>query len=165
MLYHDQMGGRRKKSAIDAVLSLVHDIQIARRSKKYTSTLFIDVKGAFDHVSVNQLLRVFIQLGLPLALIRWIQSFLSDRSIQLAFDGDSTTETPISIGIPQGSPISPILFLIYIRFLFEESGEEDQELKEAISQVRFLSYIDDIALIISSKSLQRNCQILERVAQ
>lgn len=164
LLHHDQMGGRRQKSAVDAVLSLVHDIQIAKRKREYTSTLFIDVKGAFDHVSINQLLRVCSQLGLPLALIRWIQSFLSDRSIQLAFDGDSTKETPVSVGIPQGSPISPILFLIYIRFLFDETEEEDQDLKEMISQVRFLSYIDDIALIISSRSLQENCQILEKVA-
>lgn len=37
LLYHDQMGGRRQKSAIDAVLSLVHDVQTARRDKKHTS--------------------------------------------------------------------------------------------------------------------------------
>lgn len=165
LLHHDQMGGRQKKSAIDAVLSLVHDVQSAKRRKKLSSTLFVDVKGAFDHVSIDQLLRICLELGLPGTLIRWIQCFLSDRSIHLAFDDDTTPTTPVKVGIPQGSPISPILFLIYIRFLFELEGEHmDPELREAILQVRFISYIDDIALTVSSKSLEKNCRILERVA-
>jgi hypothetical protein len=57
LLNFDQMGGRRQKSAIDAVITVVHDIQLAKNWKEFTSALFVDVKGAFNHVSVNQLLR------------------------------------------------------------------------------------------------------------
>ena len=64
------MGSRPKKSAIDSVLSLVHDIQMAQHQKKKTSTIFLDVKGAFDHVAVHQLLRICAKLGLPRSLIR-----------------------------------------------------------------------------------------------
>ena len=53
LLNFDQMGGRRQKSAIDAILSLVHDIQLAKHEKQVTSILFMNIKGAFDHVSVN----------------------------------------------------------------------------------------------------------------
>lgn len=164
LLYYDQIGGRQRKSAIDAVMSLVHDIQTAKHRKEMTTTLFIDVKGAFDHVSTNQLLRVCIRLGLPSSLISWISSFLSDRKIQLAFDNETSQETPIQVGIPQGSPISPILFLIYIRYLFETSEEIDEEERAQLSQVRYLSYIDDIALVTSSKSLEANCRLLEKAA-
>ncbi len=53
LLYFDQIGGRRKKSAIDVVMTLIHDIQVAKQDKKVTSVLFIDVKGAFDYMSAN----------------------------------------------------------------------------------------------------------------
>jgi len=100
LLYHDQMGSRPKKSTIDSVLSLVHDIQMAKHRKKKTSTLFLDVKGAFDHVSINQLLRICNRLGLPRSLIKWIYSFLSNRKVLLAFDGETSEIMPINIGIP-----------------------------------------------------------------
>ncbi|KKA17483.1 hypothetical protein T310_8615, partial [Rasamsonia emersonii CBS 393.64] len=96
--------------------------------------------------------------------ISWISSFLSDRKIQLTFDNETSQEVPIQIGIPQGSPISPILFLIYIRYLFEFDEELDEEEKAQLSQVRYLSYIDDIALVASSKSLEANCRLLEKAA-
>ena len=53
LLDSDQMGGRRQKSAIDAVLSFIHDIQLAKHEKQVTSVLFMNIKGAFDHVSAN----------------------------------------------------------------------------------------------------------------
>src|SRR5436190_12061108 len=62
----------------------------------------------------------------------------------------------IEIGIPQESPISPILFLIYIRFLFT---------KRLNTSERILSYLDDIGLVVSSKSIEENCQLLQKLAQ
>ena len=79
---------------------LIYDIQVAKQDKKITSTLFIDVKGVFDHVSANQLIKIYIDLGLPKSLYSWIDSFLIDRKIQLAFDNGTSIETDIQIGIP-----------------------------------------------------------------
>ena len=73
------MGGRQKKSAIDAALLLVDRVQDQRQLGRKTSTFFLDVKGAFDHVSQNQLLRVLQQLSMPVSLIAWVKSFLNDR--------------------------------------------------------------------------------------
>jgi nicotinic acid phosphoribosyltransferase len=70
--------------------------------------------------------------------------------LRLSFDGQTEEFSTIDTGIPQGSPISPILFLIYIRDLFPSTA------------VKILSYIDDIALTISSTSLKKNIKILER---
>ena len=68
LLDPDQIGDRRQNSAIDAVLSLVHDIQLAKHEKKVTSVLFMDIKGAFDHVSANQMLKIYQKLQLPKSL-------------------------------------------------------------------------------------------------
>src|SRR5947199_10492845 len=107
----------------------------------------MDIKGAFDHVSANQMLKICQKLQLPKSLYYWIRSFLQNRKVQLKFDGNSQEMTNIEIGIPQGSPISPILFLIYIRFLFTERVNTSE---------RILSYLDDIGLVISSKSIEEN---------
>src|SRR6266536_1098468 len=95
LLHFDQIGGRRKKSAIDIIIILIHDIQIAKQDKKVISTLFIDVKGAFDYVSANQLIKIYINLDLSKLLYSWINSFLIDRKIQLAFDNRISIKTDI----------------------------------------------------------------------
>jgi ribonuclease HI len=153
LLYHDQLGGRKQYSAIDAVMSLIHDIQINKNEKLVTSILFMDIKGAFDHVSANRLIKICIELGLPKNLIYWIKDFLLERSINLSFDGEFRGMKAIEIGIPQGSPISPILFLIYIKSLFKNN--------ENIENIRIPSYIDDIGLVAKSKTTKGNCQKLE----
>ncbi len=95
LLHFNQIDGKRKKSAIDAVMTLIHDIQVAKQDKKVTSTLFIDVKGAFNHVSANQLIKICIKLDLPKLLYSWINFFLVDRRIQLAFNNRKSIETDI----------------------------------------------------------------------
>jgi len=103
-------------------------------------------------VAKNQLLAILKKLRLPLNLISWVSSFLVDRTLRLAFDGQIEDFSPIDTRIPQGSPISPILFLIYIRDLFPTLA----------SSVKPLSYIDDIGLVVSTTSIKKNIKILER---
>lgn len=111
------------------------------------------MKGAFDHVAKNQLLAILQKLRLPTSLIAWVSSFLKDRLLRLSFNNQTEEFSSINTGIPQGSPISPILFLIYIRDLFTHTNS-----------VKVLSYIDDIALTTSSTSLKKNIEVLEREA-
>ena len=150
LLHPSQMGGRSRKSAIDTGLLLLDEVQRQRRRGRLTSTVFLDIKGAFDHVALNQLLRVMSKLNLPYSLISWTRSFLTQRLLRLSFDGQSQEFTPIESGIPQGSPISPILFLIYIRDLFQ------------ISTNFSLSYMDDLSISTSSTSLMKNARTLNR---
>ena len=58
LLYFDQIGGRKQKSAIDAAISLLSDIEINKHEKKLTSCLFLDIKRAYDHVNKSQLLDI-----------------------------------------------------------------------------------------------------------
>ncbi len=153
LLHPSQIGSRLHKSAIDAALLLKNEVELNKANKLKTSTLFLDVKGAFDHVSKNRLIQILTNLKLPISLIHWISSFLEDRVLRLAFDDNIEEFSSINTGIPQGSPISPILFLIYIRDLFK------------FNSIKNLSYMDDISLTASSKSFKSNIKILEREAK
>src|SRR5436190_21175023 len=68
LLDADQMRKRRQKSAIDAVMTLIHDIQLAKHENKVTSVLFMNIKEAYDHVSANHLLKICQKLKLPKSL-------------------------------------------------------------------------------------------------
>ena len=153
LLHPSQIGGRLQKSAIDAALLLTNEVESNKKRGYKTSSLFLDIKGAFDHVAKNQLLKVLQRLRLPTSLIAWTSSFLDNRTLRLAFDGQSEEFSRVNIGIPQGSPISPILFLIYIRDLFPTLT------------TKVFSYMDDIALVVASTSLKKNIKILEREAK
>ena len=150
LLHPTQIGGRLKKSAIDAAMLLIDQIQHQKQKGQITSTIFLDVKGAFDHVSHNQFLRTLKKLGLPISLIAWTKSFFSNRSLRLSFDNKTQEFSEIIAGIPQGSPVSPIFFLIYTRDLFPGLQSFN------------LSYIDDLSLSTSSTSLKKNVKILEQ---
>ena len=119
LLHKDQIGERLQRSAIDAVMALTHEIEDAKRHKKIVSTLFMDVKGAFDNVSRDRLLHTMKELRIPAQLTTWVSHFLTFRTTALAFDGQREDLQPIQTGIPQGSPASPILFLLYIKPLFD----------------------------------------------
>ena len=158
ILNNTQMGGRQQRSAIDTALLLLHYIQGQRVPKKggkrprnvVTTTVFLDIKGAFDYVKKPQLLRIIEELGLPQTLRNWVDCFVTDRSIQLAFEGQIQQPTPLTTGVPQGSPVSPILFLLYVSHIIGKRGLQ-------------LSYIDDFSLSVTSRSAAKNCRELEAI--
>lgn len=149
LIHPSQIGGRKHKSAIDASILLVDLIQQERKAGRVVTTVFMDVKGAFDYVAKNQLLRIFYDLGMPLNLILWVKTFLEGRVLRLSFDGQTEDYAEIATGIPQGSPVSPILFLIYVSKLFVST------------RVLHISYIDDFSLTVASNSVHTNVRILE----
>src|SRR5205809_2694702 len=152
----DQMSSRKQISAINAVMSLIHDIQLAKNDNKIISVLFMDVKEVYDHVSCNQLLKICKNLGLPRSLCSWIECFMNNRYVQLAFDENKQEKTRVEIEISQKSSISSILFLIYIRDIFSEINS---------MQIRSSSYVDDIELVASSETIEENYLMLENAAK
>lgn len=157
LLHQDQVGGRPQRSAVNAVMALVHHVEAAKAGKKVASALFMDVKGAFDNVSSKRLQFTMASLGLPTTLTAWVQSFLTGQSTSLSFDGQQEPMAPVETGIPQGSPISPILFLIYLQPLL-------QHLEELHPNAFFPSYIDNVAVVVTGRSEAENSRTFTTIA-
>ena len=104
----EQIGGCKNLSAIDAVMTVVHDIEIVNRKKNFLSCLLLEIKGAFDFVSINQLLNIMKNLKLSRIVIQLVNHFMTKRSVNLIFDENKSKSYYVESGILQGSTISPI---------------------------------------------------------
>ena len=149
VLASQQFGALPLRSAVDLTTCLTHDIEEALNNNLTASVLTLDVKGAFDGVLPGRLARRLREQGWPDNLVRWVSSFATGRLVQIRLDGDVGPCTEVQCGLPQGSPISPILFMLYIAPILQMGRRK----------MRF-GYADDIALLATSSSLDSNCQLL-----
>jgi len=106
-------GGRPGRSAEDAMMILSEDIHKAWKNKKIYTAVFMDVAGAFNNVHHERLIHNLKKRRLPTAIAKWIGSFLQKRSTQLLFNGAKSQAISTPAGIPQGSPLSPLLYMYY----------------------------------------------------
>jgi ribonuclease HI len=153
LLHRGQFGSRKRRGAIDAVTKLIAAVEQAWKNKKIAGTLFLDIKGAFPNVIRQQLVQRLVQIKIPGDIIRWVDSFFTDRKIQLVIDGYTCPAKEVEAGLPQGSPISPILFAIYISGFFEHIEESHP--------IATLSFADDIGIIAVGSSVRDITKILE----
>ncbi|EGU73600.1 hypothetical protein FOXB_15890, partial [Fusarium oxysporum f. sp. conglutinans Fo5176] len=96
----------------------------------------MDIQGAFDTVLRNRLVLRLREQGWPDHLARWAGSFMSGRSARVRYQDTLTSSSPLECGLPQGSPVSPILFLLYTEPIYRLGNP----------QGRF-GYADDTAIL------------------
>ena len=121
------------------------------------SILFFDVKCAFDYVSKSRLLDTMKRLHLHSSVIRWTDSSPSHRQTGLAFGCERENLQPVNTGMPQESPISPVLFLTYLRFLFITIQHKHPHIATP-------SYVDDVARLVGDTE-EENFRKLEAIAK
>ena len=158
----EQFGRRSNASCTDAGMTLVNDIEHARKRGLTASVLTIDIKGFFDHVNHDRLVRVLWEAGFSIPMVMWVKSFLSDRRAAIRVDGHLGPSTPISIGIPQGSPVSPCLSVLYSADVLREVRNDPSLLSSCEIPLLPLSYVDDFALLAISSSLTENALTLQK---
>jgi hypothetical protein len=108
-----QFGAHPFSSTIDVGLCLTHDIETAHALGGVCASLLFDIQGFFDNVNHGRLMALIESLGFAPKIYRWAASFLKDRVVQLQFNGFTSEDIELEMGMPQGSPVSPVLLIIY----------------------------------------------------
>ena len=115
-LIKTQFGFRNRSETIHAIFNFLNNID-NNGENKFQSSIFLDLKKAFDCVSHRILLRKLELYGIKDTALAWFTSYLSGRSQRVLFKGILSKSMFVRIGVPQGSILGPLLFLIYINDL------------------------------------------------
>jgi hypothetical protein len=149
--------GKSVNTALTHLTTLIHTVWKADPNW-VVSMLSLDLSGAFDKVSHERLLEILLQKGLPYWIHDFTRGFLTDRRTTLLLDGQESEWIRTAVGIPQGSPLSPILFLIFASPLLDK-------INTIPGPTLGLGFVDDTNLITWGPTTHGNCIRLQRIHQ
>ena len=145
LLYDLQHGFRSKRSCETQLVTLIEDLMRNFLAGSQTDIVLLDFSKEFDKVNHQKLLLKLHRYGIRGPSLKWIQAFLSGRTQTVVLENEKSDTVPVTSGVPQGSVLGPILFLIYIHDL--------------PSKVRL--FADDTAIYLAVSNLQ-DAQILQQ---
>ena len=146
-------GGRKSSSTEHAIHLLLEQIHAGWKNNQVSSLLLLDVSGAFDNVNHQRLLWNIRELGFSENLVGWMASFLAGRTGRTSFNEGLMQPFDIEAGIPQGSPLSPILWLLYNHKALQVAGDE----------ALVTGYIDDTCILVTGASTRENSAKLSQI--
>ena len=148
-LCNQQYGFRKKHSTELAVVELANDIAEAIDAKQTTIWIFIDLSKAFDTLNHTILLKKLEHCGVRGIPLIWFTSYLENRMQYVIYNNSISKKCNIVTGVPQGSILGPLLFLIYIN-----------DICNASRLLKFILHADDTNIFFSSSSLSELCRTI-----
>ena len=132
-----QLGYRNKRCAMEHILRLTVDALTGLQANRLGVAVFIDVEKAFDSVWHNGFRYKLMNSELPNKIIRLMSSFISDTTITVKINDEMSDKVKLNAGTPQGSVLSPLLFLIYVN---------DIPVDPMNNQVKISHFADDLGM-------------------
>ena len=141
ILSQSQFGFRPKLSTSTALAFFTDSILDNADNGLITASVFLDLNKAFDAVDHNILLRKLKLIGLDSKSLNWFESYLSNRPQKTSISNTLSCPLPVSVGVPQGSILGPLLFIIYVN-----------EMPNIVKYCKIILYADVTLLHYSSNS-------------
>jgi hypothetical protein len=142
LLSEFQFGFRKNHSTLHPLVHFMNFISKSFNKKEHALAIFCDLRKAFDTVDHSLLLKKLSKLGIRGTELRWFESYLADRKQFVTVNGISSDLLCIILGVPQGSILGPLLFLIYIN-----------DLPQCSKLCSFL-FADDTTLLSSNSNIE-----------
>ena len=144
LLFNLQFGFRSGHSTDHALVCLTESIKSSLDNNRFGCGIFIDLQKAFDTVNHNILLRKLEHYGMCGNSLKWFESYLNDRKQFVSVNGHSSSTCSITCGVPQGSVLGPLLFLIYMN-----------DLPNSSKLLTFFLFADDTNIYFESNDLTK----------
>jgi len=151
ILQQSQYGFRQNHSTYMALLDMEDKITKAIDNNEYSVGIFIDLAKAFDTVDHGILLKKLSNYGIRGTQLKWFQSYLSNRTQRVTCNGAFSKIGLITHGVPQGSNLGPLLFLLYIN-----------DLSSVSTTLYFILFADDTNIFYSNKSHAELSEVVNR---
>ena len=135
ILANTQFGFRPGRGTSDAVFKFVNSLYLNRDAGLITAVCYIDFKKAFDSVHHVRLLEKVKLLGIHISILKWLGSYLSSCTQRVLLNSVKSPYLPVEFGVPQGSILGPLLFIIYLN-----------DLTKSVQECDLQAYADDIEL-------------------
>ena len=146
-----QYGFRANYSTQLALVDLIDKLSSALDNSLHTVGLFLDLSKAFDTIDHNILINKLHRYGVRGVALNWFESYLSDRKQYVVWQNTKSSLASIRCGVPQGSILGPLLFLIYINDICNYS-----------KILSFILFADDTNVFYSSNHLTEAIYVVNR---
>ena len=165
-IYKNQFGFREKHSTQQAIISLSEKIADSWNSDDIVIGVFLDLKKGIDTVSHDILLKKLYAYGIRGNAFKLLKSYLTDRTQFVVYDNISSCTLPINCGVPQGSVLGPLLFIIAMNdignvsdFLYADDTSVLLNGKDYITLVKLLTLeLDKLSMWLKANKLSLNVQ-------